>query len=97
MTHSRALFSSDYSKSKFALGRLVEFVALGNSSQSFIFLASPQPSYTEYSELRVFALHPGTIQTRLLEETGVPRSCLLFDTIALPAATTLSISAGKTE
>jgi hypothetical protein len=47
----------------------VEFVALGNSSQSFIFLASPQPSYTEYSELRVFALHPGTIQTRLLEET----------------------------
>ena len=75
----------------------MEFVALGNSPQSFIFLASPQPSHTEYPELRVFALHPGTIQTHLLEETGVPRSHLSFDTIALPAATTLSISAGKAE
>jgi hypothetical protein len=97
MAHARILFSSDYSTSKFALGRLVEFVALGISSQSFVLSASPQPLHTEYPELRVFALHPGVIQTHLLEETGVPRSALSFDTIALPAATTLTISAGKAE
>jgi hypothetical protein len=97
MAHSRIPFSSDYSTSKFALGRLVEFVALSNYSQWFIFPASPQSSYTEYPERRVFALHPGTVQTRLLEETGVPRFRLSFDTIGFLAATTLSISAGKAE
>ncbi len=56
-----------------------------------------QPLYTEYPALRVFALHPGLIQTALVEESGVPTSSLSFDTIALPAATALTISAGKAE
>ncbi|KAI0288745.1 NAD-P-binding protein [Russula brevipes] len=78
-SHLRIPFSSDYSTSKFALGRLIEFAAL------------------EYPELRVFALHPGTVETAMTAQSGVPPSSVSFDTIALPAATALTISAGKAE
>jgi len=77
IAHFRRPFSSDYSVSKFTLGRLIEFAAL------------------EYPELRVFALHPGTIETTLAAETGLSR--FTYDNVALPAATTLAISAGKAE
>jgi len=75
----RIPFSSDYSTSKFTLGRLVEFAAL------------------EYPELRIFAIHPGLIRTALTEESGIYEPSVPTDTIALPAATTLAISAGKAE
>ncbi|KAI0288744.1 NAD-P-binding protein [Russula brevipes] len=72
--------ASDYSTSKFALGRLIEFAAL------------------EHPGLRVFALHPGVIQTAMVTGTGLPPPpSFAFDTAALPAATALTISAGKVE
>ncbi|KAI0288740.1 NAD-P-binding protein [Russula brevipes] len=49
----------------------------------------------EHPGLRVFALHPGVIQTALVTESGLPPPS--FDTAALPAATALTISAGKAE
>ncbi|KAH9979805.1 NAD-P-binding protein [Russula compacta] len=51
----------------------------------------------EYPELRIFALHPGIIQTALAAETGIPLSSLPLSNIGLPAATALTISAGKAE
>ena len=94
----RIPFSSDYSTSKFTLGRLVEFAALGKSSEPFAYLACPQLlHYTEYPELRIFAIHPGLIRTALSEESGIFEPSVPTDTVALPAATTLAISAGKAE
>ncbi|KAI0294102.1 NAD-P-binding protein [Multifurca ochricompacta] len=79
MAHLRIPHSSDYSISKFTLGRLVEFAAL------------------EYPELRIFAIHPGLIQTALAQGAGILNSTLPVDTPALPAATILALSAGKAE
>jgi NAD(P)-dependent dehydrogenase (short-subunit alcohol dehydrogenase family) len=93
----RIPFSSDYSTSKFALGRLIEFAALGGSWSFVDLTPSNQSFYTEYPELRVFALHPGTVETAMTAQSGVPPSSVSFDTIALPAATALTISAGKAE
>ncbi|KAI0288739.1 NAD-P-binding protein [Russula brevipes] len=49
----------------------------------------------EQPDLRVFVLHPGVIETALVG--GADLSGLSFDTAALPAATALTISAGKAE
>lgn len=98
MAQLRIPFSSDYSTSKFTLGRLVEFAALGKSSESFAYLACPQLlHYTEYPELRIFSIHPGVIKTALAEESGIFDPSAPLDSVALPAATTLAISAGKAE
>jgi NADP-dependent 3-hydroxy acid dehydrogenase YdfG len=51
----------------------------------------------EYSELRIFALHPGVIQTALFADSGMPDSSVSFDTAALPVATMLTLSPGKAE
>jgi hypothetical protein len=58
-------------------------------------LAPDQLLNTEHPDLRVFALHPGVIETVLVGEAEL--SGLTFDTAALPAATALTISAGKAE
>jgi hypothetical protein len=94
----RIPFSSDYSTSKFTLGRLVEFAALGKSSEPFAYMACPQLlHYTEYPELRIFVVHPGMIPTTLATETGIVDPSVWYDTVALPAATMLAISTGKAE
>ncbi|KAI0259161.1 NAD-P-binding protein, partial [Gloeopeniophorella convolvens] len=81
MAQLRILGTSDYSVSKFTLGRLIEFAAL------------------EYPELRIFAIHPGLIATSLASDAG---AFTLFQgmplaTLGLPAATMLTLSAGKAE
>ena len=75
----------------------MEFAALGKVHQSLACLASPQLHYTEYPELRIFALHPGVIQTAMAADTGVLDSSSQYDTIGLPVSTALAISAGKAE
>jgi hypothetical protein len=98
LAHLRVPFNSDYGSSKFLLGRLVEFAALGKLSQDFPCLALPYTVYAEYPELRIFALHPGVVRTTLSQETfDIENSNWTLDPVSLPAATMLTISAGKAE
>ena len=102
MAHLRVPHSSDYNSSKFILDRIVEFAALGKVLFS-VFLRLPDSTthhtlHTDYPELRVFALHPGIIRTVLAEEIlGPDGTAWPFDSVSLPAATMLTLSAGKAE
>ncbi|KAI0263742.1 NAD-P-binding protein [Gloeopeniophorella convolvens] len=66
---------SDYSTAKFALNRLIEFLAV------------------EYPDLKVFSVHPGTIETEVTKARNIPG----VDTLRLPAAVFLYLTAGKAD
>lgn len=89
--------ASDYVVSKFALGRLAEFIAVGE-----IFLNTPSPMYTdgstsqtEYPDVKVFAVHPGVVESELNVESQAPFPAV--DPASLPAAVFLYLSAGKAD
>ncbi|KAI0042038.1 NAD-P-binding protein [Auriscalpium vulgare] len=73
----RAPTASDYVVSKFALGRLAEFISL------------------EYPDVKVFAVHPGMVETQLNSDSQSPVPPV--DTVSLPAAVFLYLSAGKAD
>jgi hypothetical protein len=50
---------------------------------------------TENPDIRIFCIHPGTIATKLVEESGSP--VVPQDAIALPAATILYLTSGKAD
>ncbi|KAI0067331.1 NAD-P-binding protein [Artomyces pyxidatus] len=84
---------SGYNTSKTAVGRLVEFLALGVLSR----IPSPQrrlsKTAVEYPTVTAFALDPGLIEQKTLEkDIGVDG--LIPDKLALPAATVLYLTAG---
>jgi hypothetical protein len=99
MGHLRVPLSSDYSSSKFILDRIVEFSALGRGFSAFRLHDYVLILFThaEYPELRIFGLHPGVIQTALAQEILGEEGTWPFDTVSLPVATMLAISAGKAE
>src|SRR6266702_1170404 len=57
-------------------------------------LSRPQPllPLEEYPKLTVFALHPGSVKTQLVEEAGFPDD---MDTVQLPASTMLYLTSGR--
>ncbi|KAI0044557.1 NAD-P-binding protein [Auriscalpium vulgare] len=69
--------ASDYVISKFAVGRLAEFIAI------------------EYPDVKVFTVHPGTVDTQMSAEAQAPFPPV--DPPSLPAAVFLYLSSGKAD
>ncbi|KAH9980187.1 NAD-P-binding protein [Lactifluus volemus] len=68
------------------------------NSSKFILDRIVEFAALDYPELRVFALDPGVIQTVLAEEIlGPDGTAWPYDSVSLPAATMLTLSAGKAE
>ena len=54
------------------------------------------PTYLEYPNVSVFALHPGEIKTQMAEESGIVfPDDYIFDTLQLPAVTMLYLTSGR--
>lgn len=105
----RIPFASDYALSKHAIGRLAEFIVLGSTcifpwriefALSLVFLLSENPN------IKVFSLHPGLIVTDFAAQSMGLRSREEFpsdappgpvNSIALPSATMLYLTAGKAD
>ena len=59
---------------------------------------SPRFRFTEYPDLKVFSVHPGTIKTALYDEFGGGETKFpLSATVGLSAATVLYLTAGKAD
>jgi NAD(P)-dependent dehydrogenase (short-subunit alcohol dehydrogenase family) len=106
---------SDGCITKHAVNRLVEFIALGKIIVSLLFLfGSEEPMITfkfffffykitdaEHPSIRVFALAPGYLPTRIAYETGTINDSgegaagFILDTLALPASTMLHLTSGR--
>ncbi|KAH9980186.1 NAD-P-binding protein, partial [Lactifluus volemus] len=80
-----------------AMGHLRVPLSSDYSSSKFILDRIVEFSALEYPELRIFGLHPGVIQTALAQEILGEEGTWPFDTVSLPVATMLAISAGKAE
>ncbi|KAI0311037.1 NAD-P-binding protein [Amylostereum chailletii] len=80
----RIPLASDYCTTKHALGRLVEYV-----------LISIWGYVPEFPEVKTFALAPGVILTQIATETEVDLGW--NDSVALPAATMLYLTAGNAD
>ena len=50
---------------------------------------------TENPDIKTFAIHPGAILTQMGQESKAPMA--MVDTVALPAATMLHLTAGKAD
>jgi hypothetical protein len=94
------------------VNRLVEFIALGKESLSpFSFFFDSEKTddnvkfykitNAEHPTIRVFALAPGYLPTRIAYETGTINergeggAGFTLDTLALPAATMLHLTSGR--
>jgi NAD(P)-dependent dehydrogenase (short-subunit alcohol dehydrogenase family) len=99
---------SDGCITKHAVNRLVEFIALGENPYlpSLSFFNSEKPMImlkpdAEHPSIRVFALAPGYLPTRIAYETGTINESgeggagFTLDTLALPASTMLHLTSGR--
>ena len=92
---------SDANTSKHALNRLIESIVLGSLRIYFVCAGrGAQLDYcaprAEYPSVRAFALMPGVVRTRLFMDAGAGDS-RPFNTVALPAATTLYLTSGRAD
>ena len=91
---------SDANTSKHALNRLIESIVLGSLRIYFVCAGRAQLDYcaprAEYPSVRAFALMPGVVRTRLFMDAGAGDS-RPFNTVALPAATTLYLTSGRAD
>ena len=95
--------ASEYCTSKHAINRFAEFVTIGDSHFLYIFTPPPRIGaeryfphrFAEYPDIKVFSVHPGSIQTDMADEFAgnVP----VDSTVGLAAATVLYLTSGKAD
>jgi NAD(P)-dependent dehydrogenase (short-subunit alcohol dehydrogenase family) len=97
---------SDGCITKHAVNRLVEFIALGknpylDSEKTDDNVKPFKITDVEHPSIRVFALAPGYLPTRIAYETGTINdkgeggAGFILDTLALPASTMLHLTSGR--
>jgi NAD(P)-dependent dehydrogenase (short-subunit alcohol dehydrogenase family) len=86
--------ASDYSVSKHALTRFMEFIPIGRPS--LISSNAREILVDEHPNVRAFAIHPGSILTDVAKGSGFPAE-LFPDKLELASALILHLAAGKAD